>query len=202
MGHAAQLVSVFEHALHAVHIIWIDSRVCSTELSCLQVAMMGYVQPLIAGHRWWMVCFISLVAGNATDVLFQIHYQHHDNIRRYLSNHVAKLDVAVNFGLLGLMLASVERVVLHRNHSLEDELGEEPASLAVAGLSWLWIAASACAGGFVKAYGQYEGRSADVSCQCRSSIVTADVSVSQGWQRLMCDMKGHSCHAMFHHDSS
>jgi hypothetical protein len=112
----------------------------------MQAAMMGYVRPLFAGHRWWVVCFIGLVAGNTIDIVFQIHYQHHNNIWRFLSNHVAKLDVLVNVGLLGLLLASIERLVLHSGHTLEHELGHEPHTLASAGLTWLWIAASACAG--------------------------------------------------------
>lgn len=108
--------------------------------------MMGYVKPLFAGHRWWVVCFIGLVVGNTTDIIFQIHYQHHNNVWRFLSNHAAKLDVLVNVGLLGLLLASIERLALHSGHSLEHELAEEPHTLAAAGLTWLWIAASACAG--------------------------------------------------------
>jgi hypothetical protein len=44
------------------------------------------------------------------------------------------------------MLASLEKLVLHSDHSLEHELGEESHRLASAGLSWMWIAASACAG--------------------------------------------------------
>ncbi|WIA08146.1 hypothetical protein OEZ85_007602 [Tetradesmus obliquus] len=110
-----------------------------------QAAMMGYVKPLFAGHRWWVVCFIGLVVGNTTDIIFQIHYQHHNNVWRFLSNHAAKLDVLVSVGLLGLLLASIERLALHSGHSLEHELAEEPHTLAAAGLTWLWIAASACA---------------------------------------------------------
>ncbi|WIA28220.1 hypothetical protein OEZ86_010778 [Tetradesmus obliquus] len=110
-----------------------------------QAAMMGYVKPLFAGHRWWVVCFIGLVVGNTTDIIFQIHYQHHNNVWRFLSNHAAKLDVLVNVGLLGLLLASIERLALHSGHSLEHELAEELHTLAAAGLTWLWIAASACA---------------------------------------------------------
>uniref|UniRef100_A0A383VJ41 Uncharacterized protein n=1 Tax=Tetradesmus obliquus TaxID=3088 RepID=A0A383VJ41_TETOB len=110
-----------------------------------QAAMMGYVKPLFAGHRWWVVCFIGLVVGNTTDIIFQIHYQHHNNVWRFLSNHAAKLDVLVNVGLLGLLTASIERLALHSGHSLEHELAEEPHTLAAAGLTWLWIAASACA---------------------------------------------------------
>lgn len=103
---------------------------------------MGCLQIAPYSETYWYLAYP--VIANIVDILFQVHYKHQNSLVKYLTADFAKVDVLVNFGLLGLLVAAA-----WQSKKGADGAANQDAIKPVgtgAELDWVRVMASALAG--------------------------------------------------------
>ncbi|WIA32447.1 hypothetical protein OEZ86_003269 [Tetradesmus obliquus] len=109
-GLGSQLVLVGAFLLHGVLVApralhdsswgrWVKRMV-------FEVLLLVIYQTTVLGgsHRTLLMVFPALLLGNVLDIFYQLKFKWDGNLLNYLQDHWSKLDVLVNFGLLGLLV--------------------------------------------------------------------------------------------------